>query len=91
MRALFANFANAAAIRLTKNGLAYVFKEGRLGTISGGDLEHNKFLGQIFTKMRVLTSKDGDLLSQFDDINEEVGADEDATSDNISSTWQNVY
>ena len=36
--------------------------------------------------MRSLTSKAGDSLSKFDKINEEMGADENATSDNIHST-----
>ena len=66
---------------MTNNGLAFVFKEGRLSTTSGGDLEHNKFIGQVSTIMRTLTSKDGDLLSQFDDINEGNGDDDfDSTS-----------
>ena len=36
--------------------------------------------------MRSLSGKDGDLLSHFDIINEEIGADKNATSDNIRST-----
>ena len=63
-------FDNNSRIRLTKNGLAYVFQEAVLATTAGSNLEHNKFVGQISTNMRVLTSKDGDLLSQFDNINE---------------------
>ena len=48
---------------------------------SGSDLEHNKYVGQVSTIMRVLSSKDGDLLSQFDNINEGNGdADFDSTS-----------
>ena len=78
-------FLDDAAIRLTNNGFAYVFKEARLST-STTDLEHNKYLGQISTIMRVVSSRDGDLLSQFDNINEEVGADEAATSVNIRNT-----
>ena len=34
------------------------------------EIEHVKFLGQISTIMRSLTSKDGDLLSHFDNNNE---------------------
>ena len=78
-------FANDAAIRLTNNGLAYAFQEARLST-STTDLEHNKYCGQISTIMRLVFSRDGDLLSQFDNINEEIGADDNATSDNIRST-----
>ena len=65
-----ANFTNNSRIRLTNNAFAYCFKEARLGITSGSDLEHNKYCGQVSTIMRVLFSKDGDLLSQFDNINE---------------------
>ena len=76
-----ANFTNNSAIRLTNNGFAYCFKEARLGVTSGSDLEHNKYVGQISTIMRVLTSNDADLLSQFDNINEGNGdADINSTS-----------
>ena len=63
-------FDNSSRIRLTKNGLAFVFQEAVLATTSGSNLEHNKCVGQISTIMRVLTSKDGNLLSQFDNFNE---------------------
>ena len=66
--------------RITNNGLAYVFHEAVLATTSGSMLEHNKFVGQVSTIMRVLTSKDGDLLSQFDNINE------GTTNDDFDST-----
>ena len=56
-------------IRLTNNRLAYVFQEAVLATTSGSNLEYKKLLGQTSTFMRGLTSKDGDLLSQFDNIN----------------------
>ena len=65
-----ANFTDNSPIRLTNNALAYCFKEARLGVTSGSDLEHNKYVGPVSTIMRVLTSKDGDLLSQFDNVNE---------------------
>ena len=57
-----ANFAedNNDAIRLTNNGFSYVFKEARLSTTAGSDLENNKFVGQVSTVMRTLTSRDGD-------------------------------
>ena len=66
-------FDDNSRIRLTNNGLAYVFQEAVSATTSGSNLEHNKYAGQISTIIRVLTSKaskDGDLLSQFDNINE---------------------
>ena len=80
-----AEFNNDAAIRITVNGFAYVFKEARLST-STTDLENNKYVGQISSIMRVVSSRDGDILSQFDNIIGEVGVNEDATSDNIRST-----
>ena len=74
-------FDKNSRIRLTNNGLAYVFQEAVLATTSGSNLEHNKYVGQISTIMRVLTSKDGDLLSQFDNINEgNTNDDFDSTS-----------
>ena len=64
------NFHNDDPIRLVNNGFAYCFKEARLSTSIGGDIEINKFCGQISTIMRAISNKDGDLLSQFDNINE---------------------
>ena len=76
-----ANFTNNSHIRLTNNAFAYCFKEATLGITSGSNLEHNNYVGQVSTIMRVLTSKDGDLLSQFDNINERNGqADFNSTS-----------
>ena len=81
-------FDDDSPIRLTNNGFSYVFHEARLSTATA-DLEHNKYVGQISTNMRLVSSRDGDLLSQFDNINEETGANEAATSDNIRSTSLN--
>ena len=76
-----ANFTKNSHIRLTNNAFAYYFKEARLGVTSGSDLEHNKYVGQVSTIMRKLFSKDGDLLSQLEKINEGNGdADFDSTS-----------
>ena len=76
-----ANFGNNSHIRLTNNAFAFCFKEARLGVTSGSDLGHNKYVGQVSTIMRVLFSKDSDLLSQFDNINEGNGdTDFDSTS-----------
>ena len=75
------NFFDNSHKRLTNNAFAYCFKEATPGITSGSDLEHNKYVGPISTVMRVLTSKDGDLLSQFDNINKDNGdADFDSTS-----------
>ena len=46
------------------------FKEARLSTTIGSDMEHNKFCGQVSTILKVISNKDGDLLSQFDNNNE---------------------
>ena len=57
-------------IRLLKNPFAFCFKQARLSTTFGGDIEHNKFCGQVSTIIRVTSNKDSDLFSQFDNINE---------------------
>ena len=49
---------------------AYCFREARLTTSIGSDIEINKFCLQISTIMRAISNKDGDLLTQFDNINE---------------------
>ena len=51
---------------MIKNALADCFKEARLSTTGGSDLEYNKYVGQVSTIMRLLTSKDSDLFSCFD-------------------------
>ena len=70
---------------MTNNGFSYVFKEARLST-STNDLEHNKYVGQVSTFMRAVSSRDGDSLSQFDNIDEKVGADKNATTVIIQDT-----
>ena len=67
-------------IRLVNIAFPHCFKEGVINTSGGMEIENNKFLGQVSTIMKSLTSKDGDLLSQFDNINE------GETEDNIRST-----
>ena len=57
-------------VRLVNNGFAFCFKEARLSTTIGSDIEINKFCGQVSTIMRATSNKDGDLLSQFDNIHE---------------------
>ena len=39
------NFRNEDPIRLVNNGFAFCFKEARLSTTIGSDIEHNKFCG----------------------------------------------
>ena len=55
---------------MVNNAFAFCFKEAPLSISIGGDIEINKFCGPISTIMRAISNKDGDLLSQFDNINE---------------------
>ena len=64
------NFHYDAPVRLVKNGFAFCFKEARLSTNIGSDIEIYKFCGQVSTIMRAISNRDGDLLSQFGNINE---------------------
>ena len=64
------NFHNDDPVRLVNNGFAFCFKEARLSTSLGSDIEINKFCGQVSTIMRAISNEDGDLVSQFDNINE---------------------
>ena len=38
-----------------------------MSTTGGSDIEHSKYTGQTSTIMRAVTSKDGDILSHFDE------------------------
>ena len=64
-----AGFNNNADIRMVNDSFAFYFKEAALSTTGGMEIEQVKFLGQVATIMRSLRSKDGDLLSYFDSIN----------------------
>ena len=64
------NFDNDDPVRVVNNGFAFCFREARLSTSLGSDIEINKFCGQVSTIMRAILNKDRDLLSQFDNINE---------------------
>ena len=57
-------------VRLVNNGCAFCFKEARLGTSVGSDIEINKICGQISTIIRVISNKDDNFLSQIHNINE---------------------
>ena len=57
------------AIRLVKNAFAFCFNEARLSTTIGSDIEYNKVCGHVSTIMKVISNRDGVLLSQFDNIN----------------------
>ena len=56
--------------RLKNSAFTFCVRETRLSTTIGSDIEHNKFCGQTSTIMKVISNKEGDLLSQFDNINE---------------------
>ena len=64
------NFHFEDPVRLVNNGFAFCFKEARLSTTIGSEIEINKFCGQVSTIMRAISNNDGDLLSQFDNNNE---------------------
>ena len=55
---------------MVNNAFPFRFKEARLSTTIGSDIKHTKFCGQVSTIMKVISNKDGDLLSQVDNINE---------------------
>ena len=57
-------------VRLVDNGFAYCFKKARLGTTIGSDIEINNFCGKISTIIRAISNKDGEILSQFHNTNE---------------------
>ena len=63
-------FYHEDPVRSVNNGYVFCFKEARSGTTVGSDNEINKFCEQVSTIMRAISNKDGDLLYQFDKINE---------------------
>ena len=65
-----ADFIDADIIRLVNNVFAYCFREATLSLTGGSEIEQIKYVGPISTLMRVLTSKDGDLMSYIDKIDE---------------------
>ena len=52
------------------NPYAFCFKEARLSSPIGSDIEHNKSCGQVSTIMKGISNKVGDSISQFDNNNE---------------------
>ena len=62
------NFHHEDPVRLVKNGYAFCFKEARLSTTIGSDIEINKICGQVSTIKGAISNKDGDLLYHFDNI-----------------------
>ena len=59
-------------LRLINNAFAYCFTQATLSTTGGMDLEDIKYVGQVSTIMRLLTSKGSDLSSYFDKGGESV-------------------
>ena len=60
------NFIDAGNIRLINNAFANCFKEVFSSITGGSDLEHNKYVAQVSTIMRLLTTKNSILSSCFD-------------------------
>ena len=46
--------------RLLNNAFAFCFKEARISTTIGSDIEHNNTCGQVSTFMKVISNKDSD-------------------------------
>ena len=65
------NFLETDEISLVNFAFAYCFKEARLATTGGSDTEINKYPGQVSPIMRILTDKDGNLMSYFQKIKED--------------------
>ena len=65
-------FTDASVIRLINNAFAYCFTPATLSKTGGMDLEDIKYVGQVSTIMRKITSKDSDLSSYFDKSGESV-------------------
>ena len=66
------NFLDTDQIRLINNAFAFCFTQATLTTTGGMDIEDIKYVGQVSTIMRLLTSKDSDLSSYFDKNGESV-------------------
>ena len=66
------NFIDNDQIRLINNAFAFCFSQATLSTTGGMDIEDIKYVGQVSTIMRLLTSKDADLSSYFDKNGESV-------------------
>ena len=66
------NFLDTDQIRLLNIAFAYCFTQATLTSTGGMDIEDFKYVGQVSTILRLLTSKDGDLSSYFDKNGESV-------------------
>ena len=59
-------------LRLINNAFAFCFSQATISTTGGMAIEDIKYVGQVSTIMRLLTSKDSDLSSYFDKGGESV-------------------
>ena len=62
-------FTDADGIRYANTDFGYVFQDATVSTSNGTMIEQNKNVGPFSTIMRLLTHKDGDLLTSLDKIN----------------------
>ena len=68
---------DGAGMGLVNKAFALCFKEARLATTAGSEIEHKKNVGQVPTFMRILITKGRNLLSHFDkNIGSEAGITE---------------
>ena len=64
------NFHRENPSRLVNNAFAFCFKKARLSATISSDIENDKFCEQVSTIMKKISNKNDDMLSQFDNINE---------------------
>ena len=64
------NFHRENPSRLVNNAFAFCFKEARLSNTNSSNIENDKFCEQVSTIMKIISNKTGDMLSQFDNIDE---------------------
>ena len=57
-------------IRLFNNAFAHTIHDARISTSAGVGIEQNNYVRPISTIMRLVTQKDGDLSTYFDNIDE---------------------
>ena len=77
------NFTNMSVKSLVNNAFAYCFTQAALSATGGMDLKDIKYVGQVSTIMRLLTSKDNDLSSYFDKNGESVLDDTNLLKKNL--------
>ena len=71
---------NDDVLRLINNAFAFCFSQATISTTGGMDIEDIKYVGQVSTIMRLLTSKDSDLSSHFDKDGESAIGDADTNN-----------